>query len=372
MRNNYLLIDMDNFFAACEMNNLNLDDNLPVIIGGYYSKSVVSSCNAAAKKYGVKSAMPIYLAKQLAPNAIFLPTNFQLYEKISFEIEKILLEYTKNISKKSIDEWCLNFSNSKKIFDEIEMANFIKTKIYKKLGMKSSIGVGNNYFNAKMACYFAKPFGIFMINNSNYKNILWKVRIGEMYGVGKKTKLILENNGINNIGDLANYKDKNKLIKILGKNAAILIANANNIDSYSKITKTHSISSAESFIDNKGNYDEIIFFIKKHFKIIFNKLFKNDQVVKTVSINFKMLSNEKNKQYSFKTYQDDEGILFNKLIELFEDNWNDQTLKGIAVGFHNIIYQFELNQKNSEVTIINQINQELGYRAVKWANKIKK
>uniref|UniRef100_A0A8C5GQD0 UmuC domain-containing protein n=1 Tax=Gouania willdenowi TaxID=441366 RepID=A0A8C5GQD0_GOUWI len=119
MKNNFLLIDMDNFFPSCEVLARKIDNNVPIIVGGYFTKSVVSSCNEVAKSMGVKSAMPYFKVKEICPNAVYIPPNFALYEKMGKAIEQIL-------------------SKTKKIYEENQLAQFIKTKIYQTLGLKKS------------------------------------------------------------------------------------------------------------------------------------------------------------------------------------------------------------------------------------------
>ena len=104
MRNNFFLIDMDNFYTSCEVVERKIDDNIPIVVGANYTRSVVSSCNKAAKNLGIKAGMPIFKVKELCPSILLLPVNFDLYEKMCQKIEKILFEYTKNIQKTSIDE----------------------------------------------------------------------------------------------------------------------------------------------------------------------------------------------------------------------------------------------------------------------------
>lgn len=342
-------------------------------------RSVVSSCNQVAKKMGIKAGMPIFQVKKICPSVIFLLPNFNLYQLMSEKIEKILLDYTKSIQKISIDEWLLDFSKSDRFLNETEVAEFIKAKIFKTLGLESSIGIGSNFFNAKTASYYAKPFGVFIIDEHNFEAIVWKIPISKMYMVGKRKTAILESIGIKTIGKLATFENQNLLYSLLGKNFETLVGNAKNISQNKKEIKKHSITSEKTFLfEDKADYDDIVTILKTCFKTVHRKIIVNSQLTKTIILILKTPQASKRKQYGFESYTDSEDLLWSKLLEIFNENWNNKVLRGIGVSLDNVIdhFQYQDNQNlfssSKKLSTIDKINRELGYKALWYARVSKK
>ena len=113
MENNILHVDMDAFFASVEQRDNPELKGKPVIVGGISERGVVSTCSYEARKYGVHSAMPIFMAREKCPNGIFLNGRYGRYTKVSQDIFKILLEITDKVEQVSIDEAYIDISESR-------------------------------------------------------------------------------------------------------------------------------------------------------------------------------------------------------------------------------------------------------------------
>lgn len=193
-------VDMDAFFSSVEV----LDDKSlkgkPVIVGGVSQRGVVATCSYEARKFGVSSAMPIYKAKALCPNGVFLPTRHSRYKEVSNKVFEILYKVTENIEPVSIDEAYLDITDIKK--DPILTALKIKSMIKLELGLNISVGISYNKFLAKLASDWDKPNGLKIITEDMVPKILMDLPIKKVHGLGKKAEKKLNSIGVFTIEDL--------------------------------------------------------------------------------------------------------------------------------------------------------------------------
>jgi len=203
-------VDMDQFFAAVEEREHPEIRGKPVVVGADpkegKGRGVVSTCNYEARKYGVRSGMPISKAWKRCPDAVYLPVNYPLYVEVSQRIMSILRAHADKFESWGIDEAYLDVSTKVKDFEEAKMlAQAIKQEIYEKEKLTCSIGVGPNKLVAKIASDFQKPDRLTVVEEKDVKSFLWPLPVGRLLWVGKKTEQKLRDLGIKTIGDLANY-----------------------------------------------------------------------------------------------------------------------------------------------------------------------
>jgi len=230
-----MLVDFDYFFAQCEeLRNLTLKDK-PVVIGVYSGRTeesgAVSTSNYVARRYDVKSGMPLFLAKRKleGTDAVFLPVDYEYYEQISDRIMQILRGYATSFEQVSVDEAYLDvtaqvqgsFENSK------AYAQKIKADTKNQVGISFSVGVGPNKLVAKIACDSQKPDGLTIVKQEEAQSFLSLLPVDRLLGVGKKTSVKMDSLGIKTIGDLAKY-DVQRLIEIFGKTLGVYFHNAAN------------------------------------------------------------------------------------------------------------------------------------------------
>ena len=227
-------VDMDQFFAAVEERERPEIRGKPVVVGADpkegKGRGVVSTCNYEARKYGVKSGMPITRAWRLCPQAVFLPVNYRLYLQVSARIMDILRQYADKFEPWGFDEAFLDVSSRVKDHEEArELALEIKREIYEKEGLTCSIGVGPNKLIAKIASDFKKPAGLTVVEATNVKAFLEPLDVDKLLWVGKKTTRKLNTLGIKTIGDLARY-DPSVLVEKFGVMGTQLYLYAQGID----------------------------------------------------------------------------------------------------------------------------------------------
>jgi DNA polymerase IV (DinB-like DNA polymerase) len=230
-----MLVDFDYFFAQCEeLRNPTLKDK-PVVVGVYSGRTeesgAVSTSNYIARKYTVKSGIPLFLAKRKleGTDAVFLPVDHQYYEQISSRIMQILRGYAASLEQVSVDEAYLDVTEQVlgSFGKARDYAQKIKNEVKSQVGISFSVGIGSNKLVAKVACDSQKPDGLTLVKPEEAKSFLAPLPVDCLLGVGKKTAAKMESLGIKTVGDLAGY-DVQKLIAIWGKILGVYFHNAAN------------------------------------------------------------------------------------------------------------------------------------------------
>jgi DNA polymerase-4 len=212
-----LHIDMDAFYASVEqLDNPQLKHKC-VIVGGTSNRGVVSAASYEARRYGVRSAMPIYQAKQKCPHGIFVPPRMDRYQEVSRKIMAILREFSPLVEPVSIDEAYIDIRGCQRLFGEPqEIAGQIKKKIRDAVNLTCSVGVAPNKFLAKIASDLHKPDGLTLILADKVAAFVDSLPINQVPGVGHKMQRQLELLGIRTLGDVGRLPQKT-LLRHLGK-----------------------------------------------------------------------------------------------------------------------------------------------------------
>lgn len=203
----YILhVDMDAFFAAIEQRDHPHLRGKPVIVGGSdpTRRGVVSTASYEARKYGVRSAMPLSQAYRLCPRGVFLDGNHSKYSMESRKIREIFYSFTPRVEMISIDEAFLDVKGCELLHGTpLQIAKKIKETIKKERGLTASVGIAPNKFLAKLASDLDKPDGLTIIRKEDIPEKVWPLPIGKLWGVGEKTEEKLKERGIKTIGTLA-------------------------------------------------------------------------------------------------------------------------------------------------------------------------
>jgi len=239
-------IDMNSFYASCEQAANPELRNVPLIVGGdpKKRKGIVLAASYDAKRYGVKTAMTLNEAARLCPDAVFIRANHELYEEMSEQVMQIFAEYAPVMEQLSIDEAFLDMTGTQLLYgDLMQLAKKIQSRIMDELMLPCSVGISSNKLLAKMASDFKKPMGITAIYPDDIEEMIWPLKVSELYGVGKKTAMKLNQVGIKTIGELAKT-DISVLSGILGESTAMMLHNyANGIDTSPVISSRDEIKS---------------------------------------------------------------------------------------------------------------------------------
>ncbi|HBA62067.1 MAG TPA: DNA polymerase IV [Elusimicrobia bacterium] len=201
-------VDMDAFFAAIEERDNPSLKGKPVIIGADpkcgRGRGVVSTCSYAARKFGVRSAMPISEAWRRCPGGVFLPPDFHKYEKASGQIREVFYEFTPDIEQVSIDEAFLDITRSAHLFGgPLETCRRIKARVKEVTGLTCSVGLAPTKMAAKIASDLKKPDGLVVVRAEELRSFLAVLDISKLWGLGPKTAEVLRARGVNTVGELA-------------------------------------------------------------------------------------------------------------------------------------------------------------------------
>lgn len=196
---------MDAFFAAIEVRDHPELRGKPIIVGGRPGepRGVVSTASYEARRYGIRSAMPLATAFRLCPRGIFLPVDMPRYVAVSQQLFHLLSEFTPLIEPVSIDEAFLDLSDVAADFGEAErLAHAIKEAIKTRLQLTASMGVAPNKFLAKIASDLQKPDGLTVVRPQDVDNLLLQLPLERLWGLGVKSRERLQRAGIHSIADL--------------------------------------------------------------------------------------------------------------------------------------------------------------------------
>ncbi|MDA7567679.1 DNA polymerase IV [Flavobacteriaceae bacterium] len=247
-------MDLDTFFVSCERL---LDSKLigkPVLIGGTSDRGVVASCSYEARKFGIHSAMPMRMAKQLCPEAIVLRGNSGIYTNFSKNVTDVIKESVPLYEKTSIDEFYIDLTGMDKFFGCHKLASELRQRITKETGLPISFGLSINKTVSKIATGEAKPDNEIRVISGNEKPFLAPLSVKKIPMVGNVTYKSLCDLGVKRIKTLQEMPME-LMYKVLGKNGLSIWKKANGIDN-SPVVQYHerkSISTERTF--NKDTTD---------------------------------------------------------------------------------------------------------------------
>ena len=251
--------DLDSFFVSVEML---LDPSLlgkAVVVGGSRDRGVVTTCSYEARKFGVRSAMPMRKAMELCPYAIIVKSSYGQYAKYSAWVTNIIAANAPLYEKASIDEFYIDLTGMDTFFNPLEWTIKLRQAIMDETGLPISFGLATNKLVAKIATDEAKPNGYLFVTPGKEKEFLAPLPVEKLGGVGKKSHQTLLALGIHTIGDILKH-DGVLLEKALGKWGTQLIRQANGkSDSVvSPHRESKSISAENTFEENTADLDILL------------------------------------------------------------------------------------------------------------------
>jgi DNA polymerase-4 len=208
-------LDMDCFYAAIEVRDRPSLRGKPVGVGGARDRrGVLTTCNYEARKFGVRSAMPTFMALQRCPNLIVLPTRFDVYRREAAVIRGILHRFTSLIEPLSLDEAYLDVTEHPGAPGPL--AQVIRGTIFRKTKLTSSAGIGANKLIAKIASEVNKPNGQFEVTPEQVPEFMENLPVRKIWGIGEKTERKLEELGVKTCGQLQRFS-RPELVEFFGK-----------------------------------------------------------------------------------------------------------------------------------------------------------
>ena len=243
-----LHLDLDTFFVSVERLRNSRLNGKPVIIGGMSDRGVVSSCSYEARKYGVSSAMPMKMARNMCPDAIVIRGDMDLYSNYSNIVTGIIAERAPLYEKASVDEHYIDLTGMDRFYGCYKWSHELRQYIIKETGLPISIGLSINKTVSKIATGEAKPNGEIEVQKEIVLPFLDPLSIRKIPMIGQKTYQVLRSMGIATIYTLRNIPVE-MLEKLMGKNGIEMWKRANGIDSTPVISYSEqkSISTEHTF-----------------------------------------------------------------------------------------------------------------------------
>ena len=330
-------IDMDAFFAAVEQHDQPAYRGQPVIVGGDPgTRGVVSTCSYEARKFGVRSAMPLSQAARLCPMGVFLRGRMGRYLEVSSQIMAILEEYTPLIEQVSIDEAFLDVTGSEALFGPADaIARQIVERIQQEIGLTASIGIAPNKFLAKLASDLKKPKGFVKIEPEEVQSLLDPLPVGRLWGVGPKTEENLHQMGVRTIGELSRIPPE-RLKKRLGDLGIHLYLLANGIDDrlVQPEERAKSIGHEVTFQEDSYDRDFLTGVLLKLSVKVARRVRQAGVSGRTINLkirnsDFKTITRSRTLLRS----TDDEGEIYQVVLELMEEaQWGRKSIRLVGVS----------------------------------------
>jgi len=345
-----LHIDMDAFFAAIEiMDNPQLKGKT-VIVGGSHRRGVVSTASYEARRFGVHSAMPIFMAKEKCPHGIFLPVRMMRYKEMSRKIMGILENFTPLVEKVSIDEAYLDITGTEDLLGSPEqIARKIKEKILKETGLSCSIGIAPTKFLAKIASDMHKPDGLTILPADEVDAILFRLPVEKIPGVGKRTLEDLRRHGIQTAGDLKRFS-KVQLVERFGKFGLRLheIARGKDSTPVVPLIKVKSISSEQTLSSDTSDFGFLKKQVTVHADIVARRLRKQGFKGRTITIKVKYSDfSTSTKSSTIVNAMDSSKAVSDTAIQLLENQpLRTKKVRLIGVGVSNLTKTIKNAQMN--------------------------
>ncbi|MBQ9327896.1 MAG: DNA polymerase IV [Solobacterium sp.] len=371
----YFHIDLNAFFASCEVL---LDPSLqgkPIAVSGTSRRSVISTASYEARAYGVHSAMPIEQGKQLCRDLIIVEPHFNYYREMSEAFMTLIRGYTDRIEQASIDECYADMTEAIMKFEKpLDLAWEIQRRTRTELGLSCSIGVAPNLFLAKMASDMKKPNGITVLRLREVPAKLWPLPIKEMRGVGARTLPYMEDLNIRTIGDLANYKDIDALRSVFGKNTEEMISRANGHDDRPLITEwdAKSMGVSETFLEDISDYDELRGMLRTLSRTLSRRMFESHKAGFLVSIRIRyydFTNIDRSVRLNEPIWKADD--IYVQALSLFHANWEETPVRLLGISVSDFagdavlssqisIFDASIARREETISVLKELNDELG------------
>lgn len=248
----FIHADLDAFFASVEQLDHPEYRGKPLIVGGLPEdrRSVVSTASYEARKYGVHSAMPVFKARELCPNGIFIRGNYSRYSEVSEKIMEIFSRYSPEVLQMSIDEAFIDITGTEALFGSpVETAFKIKEAVQAETGLTISTGISRSMYVAKIASGYRKPDGLTYVPKGKEEEFMLSLPLEKLWGAGTKTQERLKAAGFFTMQDV-HAKSQSLLKALFGDSMGTFLYNSvrGNMDMvFSHEAKNKSISAERTY-----------------------------------------------------------------------------------------------------------------------------
>lgn len=351
-------IDMNTFFVSCERLTNSELNGIPLIIGGG-ERGVVASCSYEARKFGVRSAMPIQMALRLCPQAKVMKGDMELYSKFSHTITEIIQEKAPVVEKASIDEFYLDITGMDKFYGSYKWTNELAQTITKETGLPLTFALSVNKTVSKIGTGEGKQKENLEIPEHMVRPFLNPLSIQKIPMVGDKTFQLLSRIGIRTIQTLSEMPSE-VLQQMIGKNGSELWKKANGIDNnpVEPYTERKSISTEHTFTQDTIDIAKLKRIILGMVEKLAFQLRSEEWLTSTVTIKIRYANFDTETKQCKVQYTSADHILTKTVTDLFDKLYQRRMrLRLIGVRFSGLVrgtYQIDLFQDTEEMLALYQ------------------
>ncbi|MBT1703247.1 DNA polymerase IV [Chryseosolibacter indicus] len=340
MERNIIHLDLDAFFVAVERKRNPKLKGKPLIIGGSSRRGVVAACSYETRKFGVHSAMPMYLALQLCPDAKVISGDMESYSKESHEVTEVIASEAPLFEKSSIDEFYIDASGMDKYFGAFKWALELQEKIRKEVALPISLGMSVNKLVSKVATGEFKPNAKAQIPPGKEKEFLDPLAVDKIPMIGKQTSSFLYDMGVRTVRTLREMPVQ-FLVSAFGRNGISLWNKANGVDNAPVVphSEQKSISTECTFesdtIDVKRLKSILIAMVEK---VAFN-LRDQKKLASCVTVKIRYSNFDTETKQVHIPYTASDHVLLKIVQELFDKLYNRRMLiRLVGVRLSGLVY----------------------------------
>jgi DNA polymerase-4 len=366
---NIVHLDLDSFFVSVECLKNSRLKGKPIAVGGQSDRGVIASCSYEARQYGVKSAMPVKLARRLCPDLTIIKGDSDSYSRFSTLVTDIIADDVPVFEKSSIDEFYIDMSGMDKFFGSSLYTRELRKKIERESGLNISYALASNKLISKVATNEAKPHGQMEIPFGEEKSFLAPLSIDKLPMVGPKTGELLKRMGVDTVSILSQIPMQ-MMTNLMGKNGIELHRRANGIDD-TPIVPYHeqkSIGTEETFdsdtIDLNFLNKELVRMTEK----VGFELRSKDKLTGCITVKLRYSDFQTVTKQASIPYTSSDAVLLKKAKELFKKLYDRRVLvRLLGVRFTDLIpgnYQINLFDDTQEMIhlyqAIDSVKQQFG------------
>lgn len=392
MERKIMHIDVNNAFLSWSaVDLLNKGEKIdirtiPAIIGGDENRrsGIVLAKSNVAKQFGIVTGETIYQARKKCPNIKVFPGNYKIYREYSNRLYNLLLNYTDEIERYSIDECFLDMTNFLMKSTLEEKAKEIQERVNEELGFTVNIGLSSNKLLAKMASDFEKPNKIHALYQNEIQTKMWPLPVGELFMLGRKSVPKLYNMHIKTIGELA----KANLIELtnkFGKHGKMMWEYANGIDNSQVIYKYEppkSIGNSTTLVSDVNNIENLNEILLTLAEYVAYRLRKYKMTANVVNVglrtkDFKDFSHQKKLDYATSNTKD----IYLNAKELLKEMYKGEEIRLVALRVDKLtnknetqisLFETEKEQKQEKLDeVLDKLKEKYGYEKITRAGKMR-
>jgi DNA polymerase IV len=335
-----LHLDLDAFFVAVECKLNNSLRGRPLIVGGQSRRGVVAACSYEARRFGVHSAMPMYLAMQLCPDAKVISGDMEAYSQHSHMVTQIIAEQAPAFEKASIDEFYVDASGMDRFFGAFKWAVELRKTVIRESGLPISLGMSVNKTISKIATAEFKPNAERLIEEGHEQEFLDPLAVEKIPMIGKQTASFLHDMGVRTVGTLRQMPLK-FLTSAMGKNGISIWNKAHGIDPTPIVphSEQKSISTESTFEEDTIDVKKLKSILTAMVEKIAFQLREQRKLTSCVTVKVRYSNFDTESKQIHLPYTSSDHILLKAVLDLFEKLYNRRMLiRLVGVRFSGMVH----------------------------------